>query len=171
IGLFEVVFSDITEIRFAQGRVYLAASLEAVSKRLIGHSASRSPDSNLVVGVCRQAKAYLKKLGVNLSGVIFHQDQGSVYTGYEYAGYLVRDSIKISYSRIATPSDNPDMESFFGRLKDEWGDVFAAAQTESEVIELINKALSYYNERRRHSAINYFAPDEFIKRELAAATA
>lgn len=70
--LFEIVFSDITEIRFAQGKVYLGASLEAVSRRLIGYSVSRSPDSGLVVGVCRQAKAYLKKTGVNLSGVIFH---------------------------------------------------------------------------------------------------
>lgn len=169
-GLFEVVFSDITEIRFAQGKVYLGASLEAVSRRLIGYSVSRSPDSGLVVGVCRQAKAYLKKLGVNLSGVIFHQDQGSVYTGYDYVGELIKDGVKVSYSRVATPSDNPGMESFFGRLKDEWADVFAAAQSESEVIELINRALLYYNQKRRHSSIDYFAPDDFIKRELAAVT-
>jgi len=79
--------------------------------------------------------------------------------------------VRVSYSRIATPSDNPGMESFFGRLKDEWADVFAAAQTESEVIELINKALCYYNEKRRHSSIGYLAPDDFIKRELALTTA
>jgi transposase InsO family protein len=63
------------------------------------------------------------------------------------------------------------MESFFGRLKDEWADVFAAAQSESEVIKLINKALSYYNEKRRHSAIDYLAPDDFIKREFAGVSA
>jgi putative transposase len=168
--LFEVVFSDITEIRFADGKVYLAATLEAVSKRLIGYSVSRSPDSNLVIGVCRQAKAYLKKMGVDLSGVIFHQDQGSVYTSYDYVGELVGDGVKVSYSRVATPSDNPEMESFFGRLKDEWADVFAAAKSESEVIDLINEALLYYNEKRRHSSIDYLAPDEFIKRELAVVT-
>lgn len=71
---------------------------------------------------------------------------------------------------MATPSDNHGMEGFFGRLKDEWADVFAAAQTESEVIELTKDALSYYNEKRRHSAIDYFAPDDFIRRELAAVT-
>lgn len=168
--LFEVVFSDITEIRYANGKVYLATTLEAVSKRLIGYSVSKSPDSHLVVGVCCQAKAYLKKLGVDLSSVIFHQDQGSVYTSYDYVGELVKDSIKVSFSRVGTPSDNPEMESFFGRLKDEWADVFAAAKSESEVIELINKALLYYNKKRRHSATQYLAPDEFIKRELAAVT-
>ena len=147
--LFEIVFSDITEIRFAQGKVYLGTSLEAVSKRIIGYSVSRSPDSRLVIGVCRQAKAYLKKLGVDLSGVIFHQDQGSVYTGYDYVGELVGDGIKVSYSRVATPSDNPGMESFFGRLKDEWADVFAAAQTESEVIELINAYSGDFGHRFR----------------------
>lgn len=105
--LFEIVFSDITEIRYANGKVYLATTLEAVSKRLIGYSVSKSPDSHLVVGVCCQAKAYLKKLGVDLSSVIFHQDQGSVYTSYDYVGELVKDSIKVSFSRVGTPSDNP----------------------------------------------------------------
>jgi len=35
----------------------------------------------------------------------------------------------------------------------------------------INKALCYYNEKRRHSSIDYLAPDDFIKRELALTTA
>ena len=61
--LFEVVFSDITEIRYAYGKVYLGASLEAVSKRLIGSSVAKSPDSGLVVGVCRQALSVFEKDG------------------------------------------------------------------------------------------------------------
>jgi transposase InsO family protein len=63
------------------------------------------------------------------------------------------------------------MESFFGRLKDEWADVFAAAQSESEAIELIDKAISYYNKKRRHSALEYLAPDDFITRKLTLVTA
>ena len=61
--LFEVVFSDITEIRYAYGKVYLGAWLEAVSKRLIGSSVAKSPDSGLVVGVCRQALSVFEKDG------------------------------------------------------------------------------------------------------------
>ncbi|MCL6105824.1 MAG: hypothetical protein M1309_00500 [Actinobacteria bacterium] len=34
------------------------------------------------------------------------------------------------------------IESFFGRLKEEWGTIFAQAETESEVKELINRAMS-----------------------------
>ncbi len=63
------------------------------------------------------------------------------------------------------------MEGFFGRLKDERADVFAAAESESEVIKLISKALLYYNEKRRLAGHNYFALNAFIKRELAAVTA
>ena len=108
-------------------------------------------------------------MGIGLSGVIFHQDQGSVYTSYGYAGELVKDCVIISYSRAGTPSFNPEMESFSGRLKDGWADVFTATQSESEVVKLIKEALSYYNERRRHSSIDYLAPGGFIKRELTAA--
>ncbi|MBI4734038.1 MAG: IS3 family transposase [Rubrobacteridae bacterium] len=170
-SLFGVVFSDITEIRYCCGKVYLAASLEAASRRIVGYDVSKSPDTDLVIKVCRQAKAYLKKMGADLFNVIFHQDQGSVYTSYGYVGELVRDGSKVSYSRAGTPSDNPEMESFFGRLKDEWADVFAAAQSESEVVDLIDKAISYYNKKRRHSALDYLAPDDFIKRELALVSA
>lgn len=166
-SLFNVVFSDITEIRYINGKVYLAASLEAASRRIIGYSVSNSPDTDLVIRVCRQVKEYLKKMGADLFNVIFHQDQGSVYTSYDYVGELTRDGSKVSYSRVGTPSDNPEMESFFGRLKDEWADVFAQAKTESEVMDLIDKAISYYNKKRRHSALDYLAPDDFLRRELA----
>jgi len=50
-------------IRYAYGKVYLGAWLEAVSKRLIGSSVAKSPDSGLVVGVCRQALSVFEKDG------------------------------------------------------------------------------------------------------------
>ena len=93
---------------------------------------------------------------------MFHQDQGSVYTSYAYVDKLLKAGARLSYSRKGTPGDNAAIESFFGRLKEEWGLTFAQAETEQEVIELINQAMESYNGDRLHSALDYQSPNEYI---------
>lgn len=73
------------------------------------------------------------------------------------------DGITLSYSRKGTPQDNPEMESFFGRLKDEWKMVFAEANSFEELQPLVAKAIRYYNTSRIHSKLNGMSPDEFLK--------
>jgi len=167
---FEAICGDITEIPYAKGKVYLAGHLDICSRRLIGHAISKSPNSKLVLAAAGGALRYLRKKRINPKDVIFHQDQGSVYTGYAYCKLILRSKAKLSYSRKATPSDNAWMESFFGRLKEEWGVTFANAQSESEVISLINQALLSYNRDRLHSSLDYQSPDEFIRQTLRAPT-
>ncbi len=159
---FQVICCDVTEIVYGSGKVYLAACLDINTKRLLGWTIDKSPRISLVIGAYRKARRYLKKINVDLSKVIFHSDQGSVYTSYSYVTALVKDLVTLSYSRKGTPADNPEVESFFGRLKEEWGDVFADAKTEKEVIALINEAISYYNGERLHSTFDYMTPDEYV---------
>ena len=64
---------------------------------------------------------------------------------------------------MGTPGDNPEMESFFGRLKDEWRDVFYEAESEEEIIRLIDKAIVYYNTKRIHSNHKNKSPLQFLK--------
>jgi transposase InsO family protein len=49
---------------------------------------------------------------------ILHSDQGSIYTSRAYNARL-HYTIKSSISRIATPTDNPVIESINGWIKDE----------------------------------------------------
>lgn len=72
-------------------------------------------------------------------------------------------NITLSYSRKARPSDNPEMESFIGRLKDEWSDCFWEAGSLEELKLLVDQAISYHNQGRIHSKLNGQSPDEFIK--------
>lgn len=58
------------------------------------------------------------------------------------------------------------MESFFGRLKDEWREVFYQAKTEEEIKQLISGAITYYNTLRIHSNHYNKSPDEFLKEVL-----
>jgi len=55
------------------------------------------------------------------------------------------------------------MESFFGRFKDEWRDVFLQTETKEEVIRLINMGILYYNTKRIHSNHKNKSPFEFLQ--------
>lgn len=68
----------------------------------------------------------------------------------------------ISFSRVGKPQDNPEMESFFGRLKDEWKSTFYQAKTGEEIFRLISEAIVYYNTKRIHSNHKDKSPDEFL---------
>ncbi len=64
---------------------------------------------------------------------------------------------------------NLEVESFFGRFKEEWGDLFADCETEREVIDLLKIKLLYYNGERTHSSLGYLTPNEFVAQELKIA--
>lgn len=73
-----------------------------------------------------------------LSKVVFHQDQGLVFKSYEYVGELIKNNISLSYSRQGRQSDNPEMDSFIGRFKDEWQEVFWEAKSLEELKSLVD---------------------------------
>ena len=66
-------------------------------------------------------------------------------------------------SRRANCWDNAQAESFFSRYKAEFleGGVFeSVSQARSETFSYIE---GYYNRARRHSALDYRTPDEFVR--------
>jgi len=161
----KVVFTDFTEIVFneGKGKVYLNPYLENKTKKIIGWVVSRSPTTKTALKSLKLAVKTLKGWGVDLTKTYFHQDQGSIYKAYEYLEVILKEiKALISYSRVGSPQDNPEMESFFGRLKDEWKTVFYQAKTEEEILHLISKAIMYYNTKRIHSVHKDKSPDEFL---------
>lgn len=164
-----VVYTDFTEIVYNDGlgKVYLIPYLEHASRKVIGYTVAKHPTTEAVLIAFKKAAETLKSWGINLTQTYFHSDQGSVFKAYEYVGAIVKKlKAQISFSRVATPSDNPEMEAFFGRLKDEWKKVFYQAKTENEVILLISQAIIYYNTIRIHSAHKNMSPDEFLRSRL-----
>lgn len=164
-----VVYTDFTEIVFNNGlnKIYLIPYLEHVSKKIVGYEVARCPTTEAVLIALGKTVKTLTNWEVDLTHTYFHQDQGSVFKAYEYVGIIVKKlRALISFSRVATPQDNPEMEAFFGRLKDEWRKVFYQVKTEGEIIRLISQAISYYNTKRIHSAHKNLSPDEFLKSRL-----
>lgn len=164
IKLFQVIFCDYTRITYAYGKkvIWLIVYLEAVSKKVIGFKAGEATTKNALTAY-RNVRRYLKRKGISLNKVYIHQDQGTQFTAYGYVGQLTKDWINPSFSRKGRFEDNPEMEAFNGQFKKEWKDELYEAVTEIEVKKIVEKAISYYNKVRIHSALGDCSPDEFIK--------
>ena len=138
--------------------------LERVTKAVVGYAIGDGPTTTLTLQAFEKAVKRLVSWGVNVTQTFFHQDQGSAYKAYEYVRMIViQTKANISYSRVGTPGDNPEMESFFGRLKDDWRNAFLQAETKEEIIQLINEAILYYNTKRIHSNHQNKSPLQFLR--------
>ena len=166
--VFQVIVSDITEIVYDHGRrkLYLCVHLDHFGKMILGWSVSAHPNAALVLASFEMAATRLKKLKRILAGIIFHQDQGSVYTSTDYTTEVLETGAYLSFSRKGEPGDNAVNESFFSRLKDEQKDYFFEIEDSWKLETAMRKVIDYYNYKRYHTSIGTVAPWDFTRRML-----
>jgi putative transposase len=153
----QVWLSDITYIRIRTGFVYLAAILDAFSRRVIGYAISARLDASLTLEALKMAIAS-RKTG---PGVIHHSDQGVQYASSEYVEALKGSGFLISMARRGNPYDNATMESFFKTLKQEEVYLYEYETIDDVLARLPHFLEEVYNHKRLHSALGYIPPDEF----------
>jgi transposase InsO family protein len=155
--------ADITYIRLPDGVCYLAAILDAYSRKCIGYYLSRTIDTTMALAALEMALTTRQPA----PGLIHHSDQGVQYASTAYVARLEQAGIVISMRAKGNCDDNAKAESFFKTLKCEEVylkdyQTFAEAQANIQAfIELV------YNTKRFHSSLGYLPPVEFEQEQCA----
>jgi len=95
------------------------------------------------------------------SRLLLHSDRGSQYASDNFQKLLKENGVDCSISRKGNCWDNAAMESFFHSLKTEciYHERF---QTREDAKKTIFDYIEvFYNRKRRHSFLNYLAPEEY----------
>jgi len=149
--------ADLTYIRLPSTFVYLAAILDAYSRKCIGWKLSQRIDTQLTLAALEAALAARQVK----AGLIHHSDRGVQYASTEYVARLRSVEAQVSMSAVGNPYDNAKAESFFKTLKRE--EVYLKQyQTFQEAEDNIREFIEeVYNTKRLHSSLGYLPPTEF----------
>jgi putative transposase len=152
---------DTTEMLTASGgKFYLAAIIDLYARFCVGWAVSAVNDRHLAI---RALEAAIRRRCPD-AGLLHHSDQGSTYASEDYQRVLAEHGIECSMSRRGNCLDNAAMESWFSTVKAELGEVFESIARGKE--QLFDYIEVFYNQRRRHSALDYQSPARYERERI-----
>ncbi len=147
---------DTTELLTSTGgKFYLAAILDLYSRLCVGWAVSAVNDRHLPLHALAAALHHRRPA----AGLLHHSDRGSTYASDDYRRLLDAHGITCSMSRRGNCLDNAAMESWFSTVKFEVGETFPSL--ERGQTQLFDYIEVFYNQRRRHSTLDYVSPARY----------
>ena len=169
IGLFQVAYPDFTELLYADGqcKAHLIPIIGHVCKMAYGWAIGEGPDAATALRAWERAKESFQQLDIPYEDMILHHDQGSAFISYAWTGkLLLKDGVRLTYA-LQGFKDNPEVESFFSRFKEEGRSLFFDARSIKGLETLVDSRMACHNTDRRHSSIGYVPPLTYIQRVRA----
>jgi transposase InsO family protein len=152
--------TDITYLKTAQGWLFLAAILDAWSRRVVGWACAPTLHADLAIAALRDALQQRQPP----KGLVHHSDRGCQYVDADYVALLDAAGLVRSMSRSGNCYDNAAMESFWSTLKSDTDlDVTVLATRREVELAVFDYIETFYNPRRRHSSLGYLSPAAFEK--------
>lgn len=147
---------DITYLRMRTGFVYLIALIDAFSRCIMGHYVSTSLDTEGCL------KALENAINTGYRPTIINSDQGCQFTAQEWLYALALLKVQVSMDSKGRCLDNVPIERFWRTIKYE--EVYLQTyETVQEVRTSLAQYITWYNQKRRHSALNYQRPFDVMR--------
>ena len=162
----EIVVSDMTSFK-SNGTLWeWTLLLDTFNNQILAHKATENQGSTEPYYHCLDELKKLagKKSEEQTPQVVLHTDQGSVYSSQAFCQAHDHYNILRSMSRVGTPTDNPIIEALNGWIKEELYVDFGI-ETSTNVPELLDRYVYYFNHERPAAALGYKSPVQY-KTEL-----
>jgi putative transposase len=153
----ELWLADITYLPTREGWLFLAVVLDAFSRRIVGWSMRDDLKAELVVDALAMAVTRRKPP----VGVVHHSDRGSQYTSLAFGTTLRESGLVAGMGRRGDAYDNAACESVISTIKNELIKRKTWTSRDQARLAVFSYIETFYNPRRRHSALGYHSPIEY----------
>ena len=149
--------SDITYVPTNQGWLYVACIMDLYGREIVGLAMGQRMTKNLVIDGLKLANASRN----NPRKVLIHSDRGSQYCSKDYQELLAKSGHICSMSRKGDCRDNAPMESFWGKMKQEWlnDKRFKTREDAKRAVRWYIEV--YYKRYRLHESNGYRTPCDY----------
>ncbi|MFJ7063624.1 IS3 family transposase [Streptomyces microflavus] len=151
--------ADMTYVRTWSGWAYVAFVLDVYSRMIVGWQVANHMRTELPLDALEMAlwRRRIKKD----SGLIHHSDRGSQYVSIRYTDRLADIGASASVGSVADSYDNAMAEALNGTFKAELIEMQGPWKDVDQVERAIFQWITWYNEERLHSALDYVPPAEY----------
>jgi transposase InsO family protein len=151
--------ADMTYVRTWSGWAYVAFVLDVYSRMIVGWQVADHMRTELPLDALEMAlwRRRIKKD----SGLIHHSDRGSQHVSIRYTERLADAGASASVGSVADSYDNAMAEALNGTFKAELIEMQGPWRDFEQVERAIFQWVTWYNEERLHSALDYVPPAEY----------